>query len=48
MQKEWKVARTLAHLWLDGNYSGLSFPLKVLTPEILAELNLPALPKREG
>jgi hypothetical protein len=45
MQKEWKVARTVAHLWVNGNFSGLSFPLRYLTPEILKELNLPGLPK---
>ncbi len=48
MQKTWKIARTQAHLWIDGNYSGLSFPIDKLTPEILRELNLPPLPRKEG
>lgn len=47
-KKEWKVARTMAHLWISGNYSGISISLRHhnLTPAVLKELNLPPLPKR--
>lgn len=49
---EWKVARTMAHLHMDGNYTGISLPIKDKHPEVtewrakvLAELKLPELPK---
>lgn len=48
MTKEWKVARTMAHLWINGNFSGLSFKVEYLTSEILKDLNLPPLPKAGG
>lgn len=48
---EWKIARTMAHLHMDGNFTGISLPFKAKHPEIaewrakvLAELNLPPLP----
>jgi len=48
MTKEWKVARTQAHLHINGNYSGISVSLKTCTPteETLMALNLPPLPKK--
>jgi len=50
MTKEWKVARTQAHLWIDGNYSGISVSLTKCRPsdETLQALNLPPLPKKGG
>lgn len=50
--KEWKIARTMAHLWIDGRYSGISVSIKNLTqldtptPEMLEGMNLPPLPRR--
>jgi len=50
MTKEWHIARTQAHLHIDGNYSGISVSLIKCRPEdeILKELNLPPLPKKGG
>lgn len=49
MTKKWEVARTMAHLHLDGRYSGISVSLKAPpSDEVLKELNLPALPKKGG
>lgn len=50
MTFEWITARTQAHLYADGNYTGISVSLRKCTPspEILKALNLPPLPKREG
>lgn len=50
MAKEWKVARTQAHLHIDGNYSGISVLLTKCRPtdETLKTLNLPPLPKKGG
>lgn len=47
MTKVWRIARTQAHLWIDGNYSGISVSLIKCRPsdETLKELNLPPLPK---
>jgi len=48
MTKEWIVARTQAHLHVDGNYSGISVSLTKCRPsdELIASMNLPPLPKR--
>lgn len=48
MVKEWKIARTQAHLYIDGNYSGISVSLTKCRPtdETLKALNLPPLPGR--
>jgi hypothetical protein len=49
MTKKWEIARTMAHLHVDGNYSGISVSLKnPPAEEILKELNLPPLPKKGG
>lgn len=51
MKFEWVIARTQAHLYADGVYSGISVSLRKCTPspEILKAMNLPPLPsKREG
>lgn len=47
MTKEWKIARTQAHLHIDGNYCGISVSLIKCRPEeaTLEALNLPPLPK---
>lgn len=48
---EWRVARTMAHLWIDGRYTGISINIKgkhAIRPEVLEILNLPALPGKEG
>lgn len=44
---EWQVARTQAHLHLDGNYTGFSVSLRKCRPadETIAKMNLPPLPK---
>jgi hypothetical protein len=48
MTKEWKIARTQAHLHIDGNYCGISVSLTKCRPEeaTLEALNLPPLPKK--
>ncbi|MFZ5692436.1 MAG: hypothetical protein ACOY5F_14400 [Pseudomonadota bacterium] len=48
MIKEWKVARTQAHLHVNGNYSGITVSLAKCRPsdELIAEMNLPPLPKK--
>ncbi len=48
MTKEWKIARTQAHLHINGNYSGITVSLTKCRPsdETLKELNLPPLPER--
>jgi hypothetical protein len=50
MTKEWKIARTQAHLHIDGNYSGISVSLTKCRPsdELIAHMNLPPLPKKGG
>jgi hypothetical protein len=50
MTKEWKVARTMAHLTLNGNFTGISVSLIKCRPsdETLEALNLPPLPKKGG
>ena len=55
----WKIARTQAHLHFEdvnadgmrfGGYTGISVSLIKCRPDdaLLAELNLPALPKKGG
>jgi len=50
MNKEWIVARTQAHLHVDGNYSGISVSLTKCRPsdELIKEMNLPPLPRKGG
>jgi len=50
MTKEWQIARTQAHLHINGNYSGISVSLTKCRPseETLKELNLPPLPEKGG
>jgi len=50
MTKEWQIARTQAHLHIDGNYAGITVSLTKCRPseETLKELNLPPLPKKGG
>jgi hypothetical protein len=47
MTKEWQIARTQAHLHINGNYAGITVSLTKCRPsdETLRELNLPPLPK---
>lgn len=47
MKTEWKIARTMAHLWINDNYSGISVSLANhnLTPAVLSYLRLPPLPR---
>lgn len=52
---EWVLARTMAHLHIDGNFSGISVhlgkgPLRIgrVPAETLRILGLPALPEKEG
>jgi hypothetical protein len=45
----WEIARTMAHLHCNGNFSGFSVSLKnPPAPEVLAAMNLPPLPKKGG
>jgi len=46
MTKEWIVARTMAHLHVNGVYSGISISLKKCRPsdELIKEMNLPPIP----
>jgi hypothetical protein len=48
MTIEWKIARTMAHLWINHHYSGISVSLVkcVPTEETLKMLNMPSLPKK--
>ncbi|MHB0785593.1 hypothetical protein [Bradyrhizobium sp. 5.13L] len=45
--KAWIVARTQAHLHVNGNYSGISVSLTKCRPDdaLIAAMNLPPLPK---
>lgn len=49
---EWMIARTHAHLWINGTYCGISVALEEKkcrpTDETMALLNLPPLPKKGG
>jgi hypothetical protein len=47
---EWKAARTMAHLHINGLYSGISVSLVKCVPDeaTLKLLNLPPLPKKGG
>lgn len=47
MTKEWKKARTQAHLWIDGSYSGITVSLTKCRPTdaVLVALGLPPLPR---
>ena len=44
---QWIVARTQAHLHVNGNYSGISVSLTKCRPDdaLIASMNLPPLPK---
>lgn len=46
--KAWIVARTQAHLHVNGNYSGISVSLTKCRPDdaLIASMNLPPLPKK--
>lgn len=50
MTKEWKIARTQAHLHVNGNYAGITVSLTKCRPadELIAEMGLPPLPKKGG
>ena len=47
---EWNPARTMAHLFFDGKFTGISTSLTKCRPsdELLAKMNLPPLPKKGG
>lgn len=48
MRKEWIKARTQAHLYVDGVYSGISVSLTKCRPsdELIAAMGLPPLPPK--